>query len=437
MNEAVLIDNNDLWDIEYGIYHVTPHIQAVKTSLNVGEFISMNRHVYWSNFVLANTSYGLIVSVDVERICILFLPVLTDAIRTTYNISGLHESKVACYEELYVSKYYTYICQDAVNDIIFVFHLNALMSNQRIVQYGINSVKLLRYRQTREDILIDVKLYPFPDEHSDYQIFHSQSYSATIWNDINVLSTISTRVMNSGSQKMGRVGNVSQSTVLSRYGIDYIKSHSTFKVKTVNSSLHSLTFTAGFYLQNVKTKQKKTLIRYELEQDICSLRNIIGPTFRMGFNDRAPFAGRTNKPGPNRTINYIHGYNEFDEAFSFRSRRRGIDLITNNCNFTVLVKFRFKQAIIGPSGVRNDTYLYEPLKGMILMRREPTEETKENVGESYLILGAEFNYQNKSYAIREINANYLVCTCFETGLDENLNNLDEINNIIRNEVNNI
>ena len=98
----------------------------------------------------------------------------------TYNISGLYESKVACYEELYVSKYYTYIRQDAVNDIIFVFHLNALMSNERIVQYGINSVKLLWYRQTREDILIDVKLYTFPDEHSNYQIFHSQYYSTTI-----------------------------------------------------------------------------------------------------------------------------------------------------------------------------------------------------------------------------------------------------------------
>lgn len=268
----------------------------------------------------------------------------------------------------------------SANDIVdhaFVFTIIDVEADV-INHYGITNCYLLRYQfdnNTKEDIEHHVK---FPCESMGYP-FIQRTLAAKIWYGITRIQDALWKVMNSESERQITIVRVP--LVIDDETLDYIAYRCGDEVKkiTINTKGRKRCITTkGLKRKAGRARNNLSILRFETEAQLVTLRKIIGKTTTVGIRRRRPKIGTTDQLELNNTINLIVGKNNNNNQQPALTTQRyirheSIDLVVDaNDKFMIV---RYDSYNYNRKGVTNESsdlsenaYVVEILSGIAEVR---------------------------------------------------------------------
>ena len=137
------------------------------------------------------------------------LPHLQKATMALNNVLYARESKASGHKELFEPKYTALVDSSMLHSITFMRSIGEIANGKMSMVR--NSQLVLRIR-SRQAVMSDMKhfdIQSFPEDHDLLKEFHTASRTKTAWSDISRTNQRASKLLNSRSQSLGRLGHAS------------------------------------------------------------------------------------------------------------------------------------------------------------------------------------------------------------------------------------
>ena len=212
--------------------------------------------------------------------------------------------------------------------LAFVFTLEQI--RQGSFSYdGMTHWYLVRFRYNKDPI--SEGLLPFPACYSTQHML-SSCYASRIYEGLSELKALVRKGLTRYGERQGEYPRTRKAAALQREVWDYVVFRTTLLgvhhpyTRDGKKTIHDTSFFEGLKRSSTRVPNNKELLRFETEEDLRIIRNLLGQTTTLGVRKRHPRAGTLDFPThANSNFNVVTGVEERVEPFVRSTTNDGID----------------------------------------------------------------------------------------------------------------
>jgi hypothetical protein len=315
--------------------------------------------------------------------------------------------------------------------IAFVVPALGLRSSQFHWCGGMSNAYVVRFRKDPTpvsggfDVLNDETETCFPSRHPDQRLF-SNCYVERVWKGLEIVTLMLTKALNRISEKQGEYTSVTLKSPFSMpaawaFIVESLADQVT--PRDVASSRSPLSIGPGLVRRKVRILSRGTLMRFETEAELQSLRSLLGAGVTYGTRQKHP--GVMAPPSvlrENDIVNVVVGSlleATMASPFKRRTTRQGVDLVYDESGIKVVVRYQSYVYLVDADGNPRSCPCAD-LKRIILFCQEDIDidgdgdnddGDNDDDDDDLFAVGVSFAHEGYVYKITKISGERCTCIC--------------------------
>jgi hypothetical protein len=357
------------WEDAEPLYAQPPiYVASLKAYLSVGSFVifkvdeegekkKIGRIVRREakNHVLSLQQETLVMNIFLH---LSDMPFATQVMRETAGEAAGVVEVVQTFEQITVSA-------ASISNVSFVFSAKRMHATN-VVCAGIDNCFYCRFRSDQTQI---GNLVTFPSHHPDHHHIVI-CYPLRIWNAIEQLRDSIAKLLNRTGEKQGAehcrhyvrliFPPEGWYYLMYKLGDDSVISRLSISRSLRFRILH------GMVGSKKSIERSAELIRFETEDQLTSLRKLLGSTITYGFREKKPRVGTTKRIAENWAVHVISGADTVEDPFVPFTKKEGIDFIYDQIELKVVLRYHKYLFTTQHSTLQTETHhMIPPMHGVI------------------------------------------------------------------------